>query len=254
MILDFWKSYKEYDLHPEDKPFFKSTKLVDINYEQIVKKFGSDLKSNRINENFRNTIKENQILQRLFAIPFVGDIENGKVFILYGNPGFHTGDFIDEYKNDQYLNEIRKNIKNESQKFFCTDEVAKSTGGYDYWKPEIDKLIYATQIKSKSKYEETRKFLLKNLVMVESLPYHSYKSPSVDLNQIPSAKTNKEYIHKVLLEKVKNNKIFIFAWRKVSFWKLPEHKNIISRNRFNSIHRFFKKEEIDKISNFLINN
>ena len=82
MILDFWKSYKEYDLHPEDKPFFKSTKLVDTNYEQIVKKFGSDLKSNRINENFRNTIKENQMLQRLFAIPVGGDIENGKVFML----------------------------------------------------------------------------------------------------------------------------------------------------------------------------
>ena len=33
MILEFWDRYKHYDLHPDDKLFIKSSKLIDYDYD-----------------------------------------------------------------------------------------------------------------------------------------------------------------------------------------------------------------------------
>ena len=140
-----------------------------------------------------------------------------------------------EYKNEKFIQILKKNLKNEIRTFFFADEVSKTTGGYDYWKYEIDKIIHAFQQKSKTKEEEAREYVLKNLVMIESLSYHSYESPSLDLEQIPSSKMNRKYVHDVLLEKVKQNKVMLFAWRKVRFWSLPEHKNILTNVPQNSL-------------------
>jgi hypothetical protein len=99
-LKNFWANYNPYKLHPEDENYLSQNKqkyCLEISIEELRAKYGSDLKSDNTREKFVNDKQnKNKILNNLFVVPFFGDVENAKIYILMGNPGFHTGDYIDE--------------------------------------------------------------------------------------------------------------------------------------------------------------
>ena len=114
-LKKFWSIYQNYKLHPEDEKYLGSNKdqfCLDITIDELREKYGTDLKSDNTRESFlKDKFNKNKILTSLSVVPFFGDVENSKIYILMGNPGFHTGDYVDEIENKDYINLIEQNLK-----------------------------------------------------------------------------------------------------------------------------------------------
>ena len=99
-LKEFWSKYTHYQLHPDDEKYLGQNKdkyCLEISIEEIRKKYGHDLKADQTREKFiSDKNNKNKILTNLLVVPFFGDVENAKIYILMGNPGFHTGDYVDE--------------------------------------------------------------------------------------------------------------------------------------------------------------
>ena len=120
-IKEFWSRYTPYKLHPDDEVYLCTNKLkycLELPIEELRNKYGSDLKSNKVKESFvNNKFNRNKIVPSIYAIPFLGDIENAKIYILMGNPGFDTGDYVDEIENENYINLLNDNLDINSKIF-----------------------------------------------------------------------------------------------------------------------------------------
>ena len=120
-LKSFWSKYIPYNLHPDDENYLGQSKqkyCLEISIEELRAKYGNDLKSDNTREKFIDDKKNrNKILSNLFVVPFFGDVENAKIYILMGNPGFHTGDYIDELEDKNYIELNKKNLKLELKTF-----------------------------------------------------------------------------------------------------------------------------------------
>jgi len=100
MLLEFWKNHSSLDFHPLDKDFFEENNylnneyIVNGSFDQVLKEFGENLKLYNINDKFKAKIDQKRIIRRLLPSPFVGNINKANVYILSGNPGFHSGYFL----------------------------------------------------------------------------------------------------------------------------------------------------------------
>ena len=142
--------YIPYKLHPRDEVFLNKNKekyCLEISIEELREKYGNDLKSDNVREKFINyKDNKNKILTNLLAIPFFGDVKNAKIYILTGNPGFHTGDYVDEVENKKYIEILKENLKLNTKTFVCLKNDSINTGGYKYWSnsgriPKISKYL-----------------------------------------------------------------------------------------------------------------
>jgi len=109
---------------------------------------------------------EHQFLLQLAPEPWIGNLE-GKLLVLYANPGATESDIRGELRNEHDLI-VDKSIKNLNQKltnyphFFFDPELDGTTGSTWFLK-KYRRLIEAT----------SRERVAKNLVTCELAPYHS---------------------------------------------------------------------------------
>ena len=115
-LKEFWSKYTHYQLHPDDEKYLglnKDKYCLEISIEEIRKKYGHDLKADQTRENFTNDKNnKHKILTNLLVVPFFGDVENAKIYILMGNPGFNPGAYIDEVVDENYISLVNQNYKN----------------------------------------------------------------------------------------------------------------------------------------------
>jgi len=263
MIIDelrnFWSKYNEYELHPQDEKYLKNNKnnyCLDIAYEEVIKVYGNELKSDLTLKEFeKNKSYRNKILTNLLAVPFFGDIVNAKIYILIGNPGFHTGDYLDEHKNSDYIKLVKENLKINSKTFIPLHPEAVETGGYKYWShngriPKIAKFLTNSNNKN---YSDNYKKVKDSVCIIESIAYHSCNKPSNDLYNLPSSILTKRLVNEHVQKKVLNNEALCFVWRSASFWNVEEHKNVIVREpKMARLSMLFDKE-VFKMIGFLEN-
>ena len=66
MLIQFWKNYKPFDFHPADKQYFERNKhskdIVNASFRQVREEFGNNLKSNKVNNKFKQKIKRKILL------------------------------------------------------------------------------------------------------------------------------------------------------------------------------------------------
>jgi len=256
-MLDFWKNYTPYDLHPADKEYFQQNnlynrqKFVNANYEQVVEEFGENLKSDDINTRFKQIIRdESRVIRKLFASPFVGNINNAKVYILSLNPGFHSGDFIDEYQNPQYIDLLKRNLLGEVNTFCFAEEISLGTGAYKYWSQKVRMIANKIAEAKSLSIHEAFKITLSNICLIESFPYHSYRKPTFAFDEIPSCIVAKKFVKDVVVKRAENDECLVCAWRMVNFWDLPDNVNIIKKNPRYSKNKL-QTSDIELIADFL---
>ena len=260
MILElknFWKNYNSYKLHPEDENYLGQNKLkycLEISIEELRAKYGSDLKSDNTREKFINDKQNrNKILNNLFVVPFFGDVENAKIYILMGNPGFHTGDYIDEIEDKKYIELLKENLKLNSNTFTCLKDEAFNTGGFRYWSnrgriPKISKFLTSLNNQSSLKNYE---FVKKSICVVESIAYHSCNKPNDELYNLPSSKLTKRLVNEYIQQRVDDNKAMCFVWRSVKFWNMKSHNNLLVRDPKQAQLAVFKNNEAEVMAKFL---
>ena len=115
--------------------------------------------------------KKHKILTNLLVVPFFGDVENAKIYILMGNPGFNPGAYIDEVEDENYISLVNQNLKLELKTFKPLHEKAIKTEGYDYWShkgriPKITKLL--TELNKKD-YSQNYEFVKNSICVIESI-------------------------------------------------------------------------------------
>ena len=162
-LKEFWSKYTHYQLHPDDEKYLglnKDKYCLEISIEEIRKKYGHGLEADQTRENFTNDKNnKHKILTNLLVVPFFGDVENAKIYILMGNPGFNPGAYIDEVEDENYISLVNQNLKLELKTFKPLHEKAIKTEGYDYWShkgriPKITKLLTQLNKKDYSKNYE----------------------------------------------------------------------------------------------------
>ena len=259
-LKDFWSNYTHHQLHPDDEKYLgvnKSKYCLEMSIDELRNRYGNDLKSNHTREKFINdTNNKNKILTNLLVVPFFGDVENAKIYILMGNPGFHTGDYVDEVEDEGYINLIKQNLKLELKTFKPLHEKAINTGGYLYWShngriPKISKFL--TDL-NKQSYSTNYELVKNSICVVESIAYHSCNKPNDELYKLPSSKLTKKLVNEYIQQRINNNEAMCFVWRSVSFWKMQEHKNLLIRDPTQAQLSMFTNDEAYKMANHLLNN
>ena len=265
---DFWSRYKPYQLHPDDESAIynsrKANKILEtpelffINKDilSLNKTFLNDLKNPENNEIFQKSINPNAIHTNLYCRTFIGDIENAKVIILYGNPGLELGDYQDEHEDKNFINEVENDLNFNSNGFLYLSDIAKETGGYNYWKNEnrFQKIIDGYSERKKVSQVDSFNFIRKNICLIESIGYHSTKTPLLKPWDFPSSLITKDLVHNYLLPKARRNELIIFSWRQSNFWDLESEPNVVIRNVKAAINPYFTEQEHQAITNFLVTN
>jgi hypothetical protein len=194
----------------------------------------------------------------LLPVPFVGDLEKASIFVLMLNPGLSAGDyFAEQYKpefRNAHIRNLRQENGNDEYPFFCLNPQFAWHPGFGYWHKKFDKTIREIAKQSEITYQEAMGKLAKNLVCLELLPYHSKSFGSGRLLKfLPSVKVMLNFVHEVLLPKVKDGKVIIVATRSVNNWQLPKHENIISYEggETRSAHLTLKSRGGEAIANHL---
>ena len=236
-LKDFWTRYEPYKLHPDDEEYLKWNKdecCIHLSIEELRNQYGNNLKYNETNENFKK-IKTNidKILTNLLVVPFFGNVLNAKIYILMNNPGFETGDYVDEHEDIEYINLIKQNLKLELNTFMCLHKDAIRTGGYNYWSnsARIPKIAKEYKRISNMSYEKSLEIVKDSISIIETIPYHSSKLPRKEklLLNMPSSCLIKKFVSNYVMERVQSNKAMIFVWRGAIFWDIKEQKNVIIR-------------------------
>jgi len=253
----FWTNYNPYKLHPEDEKYLGQNKqkyCLEFSIEELRAKYGSDLKSDNTREKFVNDKQnKNKILNNLFVVPFFGDVENAKIYILMGNPGFHTGDYIDEIEDKKYIELLKENLSLNSKTFTCLKDEAINTGGFRYWsnKGRISKISkYLTSLNNKSSIKNYE-YVKQSVRVVESIAYHSCNKPNDELYNLPSSKLTKKLVNEYIQQRVNENKAMCFVWRSVNFWNMNSHKNLLVRDPKQAQLAVFKNDEAEVMAKFL---
>lgn len=256
-LKNFWANYNPYKLHPEDENYLSQNKqkyCLEISIEELRAKYGSDLKSDNTREKFVNDKQnKNKILNNLFVVPFFGDVENAKIYILMGNPGFHTGDYIDEIEDKKYIELLKENLSLNSKTFTCLKDEAINTGGFRYWsnKGRISKISkYLTNLNNQSS-SKNYEFVKQSVCVVESIAYHSCNKPNDELYNLPSSKLTKRLVNEHIQQRVNDNKAMCFVWRSVKFWNMNSHKNLLVRDPKQAQLAVFKNDEAEVMAKFL---
>lgn len=260
---NFWARYKPYVLHPDDEKSLNKYQIKNWfehnTLNELRECYGKDLKNAdeqflEVMEKKHPEIKHWKLAHtNLFAIPFIGDLEHAKIYILYGNPGFDIGAYSDEHENAHHIAELKRNLNFESKTFFYIEDAYKETGGYKYWKNKkrlgtgiLDALSESTSFDQDKSFE----IICRSVCLIESVAYHSRKTPYVKPEHLESSKQAKQLVHEFLLPKARRDEIFIFVWRQAQFWNLEEEENILIR-RGNPVGSTIQKEERKRIVKFL---
>ena len=258
-LKEFWSKYTHYQLHPDDKKYLGQNKdkyCLEISIEEIRKKYGHDLKADQTREKFiSDKNNKNKILTNLLVVPFFGDVESAKIYILMGNPGFHTGDYVDEIENKDYQELVNKNLKLELKTFKSLHENAINTGGYRYWSqngriPKITKLL--TELNNKD-YSQNYEFVKNSICVIESIAYHSCNKPDNELYNLPSSRFTKRLVNEHVQTKVNKSEAMCFVWRSVSFWNMQDNKNLLIRDPKKAQLSMFTNEEARVMAEYLNN-
>ena len=167
----------------------------------------------------------------LLPVPYVGNLQKSSVFILMLNPGFSLADYFEQnildFKKYYKQNLYQENSDAEYPFLFLNPHLAWHPG-FAYWHRKFSNILNELVKNKGISYLEALKLLSQNVACLELVPYHSKSFGAYSLtNKLPSIQAMLDFVHHVLLPKVKRDKAVIIVTRSGKFWDLPNHDNII---------------------------
>ncbi|KAF0111111.1 MAG: Uncharacterized protein FD147_1212 [Chloroflexi bacterium] len=204
-------------IFPGDEQLIRGRKIdPDIkSYEEYVARLGE--------------VKEfpNKLHVGLIPVPYVGNLETAKFFILTANPGLGTTNYKGEYDDSKYRKQLIINLRQENfdeYPFMSLNIEFAWLGGFIYWERKFSSIINQL-LENQITYDNALRLISNKVACVELVPYHSTKGCGI--SNLESTKMFKEFVHQVLKPKAQKGEIDIVVIRKAVDWGLENDKHTI---------------------------
>jgi hypothetical protein len=181
----------------------------------------------------------NKLHLGLLPLPYWGDLQHAKVFLLMLNPGLSHINYYSEYQIPSCRGILVRNIKQRNfdntypsiflNPRYCWD------GGFRYWTDKLASVAKALMFDRHYTYQKALSILSRRLACIQLVPYHSRSFQAGPLvPKLISASLAQAFIHEDLLPKARKGKIQIIVLRGNSFWKLQEENHVIVYRNWES--------------------
>ena len=170
----------------------------------------------------------NKLQLGLIPMPYTGDLRKASIFILMLNPGFNAKHHFAE-ANPNFRRALIKNLyqQNLNKDFPFMSLNPQFAWHSDYWTRRFQKILEKLIEKKNITYREALKVIAKKVACLQYVPYHSKSGLPGGLPTLASTEKIRQHVHKVILPKVKKDKVLVIVMRKSKEWGLPRHRNII---------------------------
>lgn len=172
----------------------------------------------------------------LVPLPYVGNLETAKIFLLMLNPGFHPGDYFAEYNVTGFREEVIRNLYqenlNKEYPFLFLNPQFAWHPGFSYWYGKFYSVVKAIEKANDITHHQALSLLSQNLACLELIPYHSksYSLPNPIYKALQSPKLMLRFVRDELQERAINGEIGIIVTRKSNVWGLSENDDIVIFN------------------------
>lgn len=223
-LIDFWARHPYPGIHPEDAPHIEAGDCVAWSSSAEASRHQADLDD-------RKSALQRKLHTKLYPQPFVGNIREASVYILFGNPGLSVQDYVDELDTPDYAKQCTANLGGAVTGFGPLLQAAEGTGAQRYWNSTLGSLIRDVGLELGISLEDARSWVLNQVATIEAGAYHSKKFPAAGFAALPSTKAAKSFVDGHVMARVRNGECVVFVWRQAKFWGLPkDHPGV--RERF----------------------
>lgn len=240
-LINFWDKLefreKPY-IHPDDHNL-----MLDLTYSY-----------NRLSDLYEDEYWKNKKLFHtdLLPVPYIGDLKEAKIFLLYLNPGFTLMDYYPEENSKDFTDALKANIQqnfnNLEYPFFYLNPELMWTNASQYWLKKFkDYISLVNERLGFSSHIEATKYLSKRIAVLQLMPYHSVNFDGhgklLKSNKLLSVEKMQQFFKDYVLPKVRESKASVICTRQPDNWGLKnvEDRNIIiykgSKARSASISR-----------------
>lgn len=162
-------------------------------------------------------LKPNRLNLRLLPYPFIGDLENAKIFVLMANPNAKPGDAYDGDGWDK-----KKHIANLEQDFsgieLPFESLSRQPKPDGYWYSRLKRTIERMMKKKNLLHEDAIELVAKNLAVIQRAPYWS--TNFVDgVEKLPSAQLTLDYVNDSVVPRVLHGNAILIVMRRLNDWK-----------------------------------
>ncbi|MGA9116115.1 MAG: hypothetical protein WB626_05015 [Bacteroidota bacterium] len=224
-LMKAWRAFDP-DQHPMifpgDREFIRpEDHYTHRTYEEFVAEVGAGTK-----DALSPLVDEQRLHLGLLPGPFTGDPLSAKVVLLNLNPGFGASDYFVETHSRECRQTAIRNLRGDFQNmefpFWMFDPRLLCHSGSDYWRGKFKDILDLCQQKNRASYLASLKWLSSLVATLELCPYHSHRSPQLDLKTLPSAQLAKRFVHETLLPKAEKGAVVVVCTRRVADWGLSE--------------------------------
>jgi hypothetical protein len=169
----------------------------------------------------------------LLPVPYSGDLEKAKIFILMINPGLGDLDYIAEgrirdYREalDQTRSQDRRILDSQFPMMFLNPQFSW-TGGGKYWIQRLRSFITQQKEAQKCSMADAMSHLSRRICCIEYLPYHSAKfKKGKFLHSLKSTRLITEFVHNDIVPRAQRGDVGIIV-RGQQYWQIPEGENVV---------------------------
>ncbi|MGI9256320.1 MAG: hypothetical protein ACR2PY_05245 [Salinispira sp.] len=228
-IIDFWQ-----ELNTKTPPFVHPRDSLSrcLSYEEYKKIPESDI--SRYDTYFHTS---------LMPVPYYGDIQNAKVYVLYLNPGFCPDDYAAERERKGYfqlfVNGLRQNGKNEYPFPFISPQHDDTPAGR-WWMRKLRRIIEHVAEQKNISRENAVFEISQKIATLELVAYHSttFNGNYAVVHDLPSSQMIRNFVREYALPRAREDKACIIITRGKRIWNLTPEENVIiyDRNQARGAH------------------
>jgi len=243
-LIEFWSKHTTTGLHPADASAVNIADHITWNSSAQAAANAAALKGPK-------SLFHQKLHLGLFPQPFVGNIRQASVYLLFGNPGLSPQDYIDELDTPKYRAHCIANLAGQVGHFGPLHQDALHTGAYKYWSSTFSRLIKETGEKLELSVAEARAWVLSQVATIEAGAYHSPKFPVDVFDKLPSTKAAHDFVHGYVMGRLGRGECVVFVWRQARLWKLDEQPGVMIRDPRMAFGRYLfqgeRKFMVDKL-------
>jgi hypothetical protein len=166
----------------------------------------------------------------LLPVPYSGDLENAKIYVLMINPGLGDLDYVAEEKFVDYRAALDQSRRQSNQllksryPMIFLDPQFSWTGGGQYWIKKLRNFISLQREAQNCSMADAMSHLSKRICCIEYLPYHSVKFKNGRfLHTLKSTCLIRGFILKDIVPRAKRGEVGIIV-RGQQYWQIPEDR------------------------------
>ncbi len=221
MLTEFWAKHIDFGFHPEDAPRIESEFILRWTPEEALAHewdYGSPANRSKFHEN-------------LIPVPYAGNLNRAKVFILTLNPGYITECYLEDHYDNTYQAAMHDNLAQSVELLPGLNPRLVRSGGYRYWRKALKGAIDDAAELLGTTPADGANMVARKIAVIELCPYHSVSSPGGWVFELPSAKAAMTYVQENLVPRARVGKISIIVTRSVRSWDLQAEDHILVRSK-----------------------